>query len=149
MRASWWGVKKLLDDINLFWMTCTHSYIKLISSLAFSVLNKFSWKVYDKSSADTLVEQSHSFPLSPGLIPIARFQTAYRRFLGFPFTKCKAANPVNSYTEWKFASSASLKEIYKKRFDKKLLNTIFIIFFAVIVWWKRCFWKSSSIADAI
>ena len=50
---------------------------------------------------DIIEEHGHSFPLSPGLIPIVYFQNVQKIFLGEPFTKCKPTRSVNNYTTWR------------------------------------------------
>ena len=46
-------------------------------------------------------EESHYFPLSPGIIPIARFQTLYKSWLNVPFTRCQPTIAMNTYEEWR------------------------------------------------
>ena len=50
---------------------------------------------------DIIEEHGHSFPLSPGLIPIVYFQNIQKIFLGEPFTSCKPTKSVNNYTIWR------------------------------------------------
>ena len=50
---------------------------------------------------DIIEEHGHSFPLSPGLIPIVYFQNIQKIFLGEPFTGCKPTKSVNNYTTWR------------------------------------------------
>lgn len=64
---------------------------------------------------DVWMQESHSFPLSPGLIPISRFQTVYKSLLNEPFTSCAPADAINNYTEWRMTSKMPGLTIYKKR----------------------------------
>ena len=49
---------------------------------------------------DSITEQGHSFPLSPGLIPLVYFQNVEKVFLGKPFTQCIKTSATNNYTHW-------------------------------------------------
>lgn len=62
---------------------------------------------------DDWLEESHYFPLSPGLIPISRFQTLYKSWLNYPFTPCQPSTAVNTYDEWRNRKEGHT--LYKKQ----------------------------------
>ena len=68
---------------------------------------------------DIIEEHGHSFPLSPGLIPIVYFQNIQKIFLGEPFTSCKPTKSVNNYTTWRSGIHILKRVILKWTFSLK------------------------------
>ena len=55
----------------------------------------FGWNGYKKGLTmyyshytDTVVEEVHSIPITPGLTPVAFVQNNQKTYLGYPFTEC-------------------------------------------------------------
>lgn len=100
--VSWKTLKNQnLTKIQLdlwFWPTGKTTYSKFFES----IIQYFRWNGYINGLTlfyshytDTVEEEIHSIPITPGLTPIAFLQNIEKTYLGHPYTECVPTYSVN------------------------------------------------------
>ena len=69
--------------------------------------------MYYSHYTDSVVEEVHSIPITPGLTPVAFLQNNQKTYLGHPFTDCILTEAHNDY------SSQSQGYLYGSLFGPK------------------------------
>ena len=54
--------------------------------------------MYYSHYTDSVVEEVHSIPITPGLTPVAFLQNNQKTYLGYPFTDCILTEAHNDYS---------------------------------------------------